>query len=80
MTDIFKTVILTAATKTDDTTAALSATGEAPATHYIGSGFMPEDLIAQLQELPDADVSDDEPFVALDRLGLKLVSDGTTEK
>ena len=78
MADIFKTVILTADTKTDDTTTALSASGEAPSTHYIGSGFMPEDLIAKLQELPEADVSDDEPFAAMGRLGLVMVSEAAT--
>lgn len=75
MTDVFKTVIVTAATKTDDTTTPLSATGKPPATHYIASGFMPEELIETLAALPDADVSDEEPFVAMNRLGLVMMED-----
>ena len=80
MADIFKTVILTVATKTDDTTAALSATGEAPATHYIGSGFMPEEDITKMQEITGSDVSDEDPFVAMERLGLMMVQEAANEQ
>jgi hypothetical protein len=74
MTDIFKTVVVTVATKTDETTAALSATGQLPATHYIATGYMPEEMIEAFADLAGADISDEEPFVALERLGLMIVS------
>lgn len=54
-------------------------TPEGPATHWISSGIMPDpgafDL-AKAQATVDlyacSDLSDDEPFAALDRLGLVL--------
>ena len=78
-------------------TTGLSATGEAPATHFISSGMIgkefidilndPEAMFASAQEkdsvitleqceyiLSLADVSEDGPFEAMDRLMLKMLT------
>ena len=52
----------------------LSATGNYPATHYISSGVIPEELDALLVTVPDIDISDEEPFVAMERLGLNMIN------
>lgn len=91
MADVFKTLIVSA-TDVEDAralaaaepsgegmfTTALSPTGEAPATHYVSSGYMAETIVTAIATgLPEADISDDEPFAALARLDLKIVQ--TTE-
>ena len=52
----------------------LSSTGQYPATHYISSGLIPEELDALLATIPDIDISDEEAFVAMERLGLKMIN------
>lgn len=77
-------------------TTGLSATGEAPATHFISSGMIgkefidilndPEAMFAAAQEedssitleqceylLSVADVSEEGPFAAIERLRLKML-------
>ena len=49
-------------------TAGLSATGNAPATHYIASGWVPEELV---QTLTMCIVSDLSPAEAMTDKGLK---------
>ena len=54
----------------------LSATGNYPTTtHYISSGLIPEELDALLAAIPDIDISDEEPFVAMERLGLQMINE-----
>lgn len=53
----------------------LSATGNYPATHYISSGVIPEELDALLVTVPDIDISDEEPFIAMERLGLQMINE-----
>ena len=71
----------------------LSPTGSAPATHYVSSGHVGDDMIgyltdaaalAEAAEIPlaqaqalvtAADITDEQPFDAFDRLGLKLISE-----
>lgn len=53
----------------------LSSTGQYPATHYISSGFILEELDALLATIPDIDISDEEPFVAMERLGLQMINE-----
>lgn len=52
-------------------TAGLSATGAEPATHYIASGLMPEEIV---QALTMCEVSDLPPAEAIDAAGLSCVS------
>lgn len=89
MADIFRTIIVPAAEQAEAQAIAAeypggagmfetgcSPTGEAPATDYISSGFMDEAIVEALgTALEDEDISEEPPFVALDRLGLKLVSE-----
>ena len=57
-------------------TTACSPTGDLPATDYISSGLMSVDIVDALAEgLTDEDISEEPPFVALERLGLKLVTE-----
>lgn len=79
-------------------TTGLSATGAAPATHFISAGMIDKQFayvmsnsaimhqscinaginvtLEQCQDILDAaDISEDEPFIALDRIGLKLIQD-----
>ena len=53
----------------------LSSTGLYPATHYISSGLIPEELDALLATIPDIDISDDDAFVAMGRLGLQMINE-----
>lgn len=78
-------------------TTPLSSTGFYPATHYISTGYIPEQLahlltdaqalydlavaqgvdctLAQVEELlADTDATEEEPFVALERLGLMIIN------
>jgi len=81
MPDIFATLIVTAANVAQARTIAaqftvgegmltseLSATGNAPATHYIASGWVPEELV---QTLTMCSVSDLSPAEAMTDKGLK---------
>lgn len=52
----------------------LSSTGQYPATHYISSGYIPEDLETLLTTIPDIDISDEDAFTAMARLGLQIVN------
>lgn len=57
-------------------TTACSPTGLLPATDYISTGYMGEDIVEALgTALVDEDISEEPPFVALERLGLQLVSE-----
>ena len=56
-------------------TTGLSPTGLPPVTNYISSGYIPEEDLAQLAALPDTDVSDEDPFTAMARLGLQMVQE-----
>lgn len=61
-------------------TTALSQTGSEPATHYISSGKAPPQLIGvildarQQGSLEKADTSADNPFDAMTRMGLKIIT------
>jgi uncharacterized protein YjdB len=90
--EIFRTVIVTAAEKSRAQeiaaefsggagmfTAALSPTGRKPATHYISTGFADSAIFAAIEEeLTAEDSSDEPPFTALARLGLRLVTEFVT--
>lgn len=75
----------------------LSANGEEPASHYISSGYIPEQFASLLTDaaavhqaavaqgvsctlaeveavLATSDISEDEPFAAMGRLGLQIVN------
>ena len=57
-------------------TTACSPTGNLPATDYISSGLMSVEIVDALAaELMDEDISEEPPFVALERLGLTLVTE-----
>ena len=78
----------------------LSATGNNPATHYVSTGYIPEQFIYLLSDanslhyvaneagvvctleevmqlLDNADVTDDEPSVAFERLSLQIINEVT---
>lgn len=80
--DIFATLIVTAANVDQARTIAaqftggdgmftseLSATGNAPATHFISSGYMPEEIVQAIA--PVSAASDLAPADALIAAGLK---------
>lgn len=89
MTDqTFETIIVTAATQTEAQdiaaafeggagmfTTACSKTGRSPATHYISSGFLDDAIVEALRDVKNIDISDEDPFVALARLELQIISD-----
>lgn len=54
-------------------TAALSPSGTEPATHYIASGLMPEEIV---QVLSMCEVSDLPPADAIEQAGLKQCVSG----
>jgi len=57
-------------------TTACSPTGDLPATDYISSGMLSVEIVDALAAgLLDEDISEEPPFVALNRLGLKLVTE-----
>lgn len=56
-----------------------SSTGLYPATHYISSGLIPEELDALVATIPDIDISDEDAFAAMARLGLQIVNVEVTE-
>lgn len=89
MADVFATMIVPAANAslarsiasefTDGSslmwTTPLSATGQEPATHFVSSGYAPEELVVGVTEgIPSADVSGEAPFNAMARLGLQIIS------
>lgn len=56
-------------------TVGLSQSGLAPATHYISTGYIPEEIISALSDgVAGIDISDEQPFQALSRLDLQIVS------
>lgn len=89
MAEIFRTIVVTYAEQAEAQAiaaeypggagmfvTACSPTGFLPATDYISSGMMDEQIVEALAaSLADEDISEEPPFVALDRLGLKLVSE-----
>jgi len=83
MTDIFATIIVTAAQAKAARdaaaaipggdgmfTAGLSATGSMPATHYISSGSVPQEIVDAVASL--ADVSELPPAEAMQAAGLTM--------
>lgn len=81
MADVFRTLVVPAVsqqaaqeTAPDCFTTGLSADGTAPATHYIASGHLPVDQADAIALLDGADVSKDEPFAVMARLGLQKVT------
>lgn len=82
MADVFATMIVPAADQTAAQdicpgafTTGLSADGLPPATNYIASGYVPEEQVAEITLLPGADVSNEDPFTAMARLGLQIVQE-----
>ena len=81
MTDVFRTIVIPAGQQQaaqeiapDCFTTGLSADGAEPATHYIASGHLPVDQADAIALLDGADVSEEEPFAAMGRLGLRFLS------
>ena len=86
MADVFATIIVTA-DKAEQARAAaaafsggdgmftseLSASGNLPATHYISSGIMPEEIVDALSM---CEVSDLPPAEAIEQAGLKQCVSG----
>lgn len=83
----FETMIVTAATQTEAQdiaaefeggagmfTTACSPTGLPLATHYISSGFLDDAIVEALRGVKGIDISDEDPFVALARLNLSIIS------
>lgn len=88
MSDVFATLIVTAAEQTTAQEAAAtcdggagmfttgcSADGNAPATHFISSGMVTDAIVAAVSDAcPFADITDEPPFTALERMHLQLVN------
>lgn len=81
MTDVFRTLVVPAEQQAaaqeiapDCFTSGLSADGVEPATHYIASGYLPMDQVDAIALLEGVDVSEEEPFAAMGRLGLRFLS------
>lgn len=81
MADVFRTIVVPAEQQAaaqeiapDCFTTGLSANGAEPATHYIASGHLPVDQADAIALLEGADVSEDDPFAAMGRLGLRFLS------
>lgn len=79
--DVFRTIIVPAAQQSAAQevapgcfTTGLSADGSTPATHYIASGYLPMDQVDAIALLEGVDVSQEEPFAAMGRLGLRFLS------
>lgn len=82
MTDVFRTIVIHAVSQQAAQeiapgcfTTGLSADGTEPATHYIASGHLPQDQADAIALLEGADVSEDEPFAVMARLGLQMVEE-----
>lgn len=92
MSDVFATIIVTAAEQATAQEAAAtcdggagmfttgcSADGKAPATHFISSGMVTDAIVAAVSDAcPFADITDEPPFTALERMHLQLISDPTS--
>ena len=81
MTDVFRTIVVPAGQQAAAQeiapgcfTTGLSADGAAPATHYIASGHLPVEQAEAIAQLNGVDVSEEEPFAAMGRLGLRFLS------
>lgn len=87
--DIFRTLIVTADSAplareiaasfssggSGEFTTPLSADGLEPVSHYISSGYMPEQFVIEIEAvLATSDISEDEPFATMARLGLMIVN------
>ena len=80
MNDVFRTLVVPAVSQQaaqeiapDCFTTGLSADGTAPATHYIASGHLPVDQADAIALLAGVDVSEEEPFAVMGRLGLQMI-------
>ena len=80
MTDVFRTIVIPAGQQQaaqeiapDCFTTALSSDGTAPATHYIASGHLPVEQADAIALLEGVDVSEEEPFAVMARLGLQMI-------
>lgn len=80
MADVFRTIVIPAGQQSaaqeiapDCFTTGLSADGTAPATHYIASGHLPVEQADAIALLAGVDVSEDEPFAVMARLGLQMI-------
>jgi hypothetical protein len=56
-----------------------NATGTGNPTHWISSGYVKADWLAEFETLtnPSVDISDEDTFVALARMGLKIINSTT---
>ena len=88
MSEVFRTLIVDAAQQAQAQaiaaafaggagmfTTACSKGGAAPATAFISSGMLEEEIVAALEAVSGMDSSDEPPFTALARLGLQLLTD-----
>lgn len=88
MSDVFRTLIVEAAYQQEAVDVAdeyeggqgmfqtpLSPSGLSPATDYISSGYMSQELVDALSEVDGMYSSDEAPFVALNSLGLKIINE-----
>lgn len=55
-------------------TVGLSADGSLPATHYISSGYVCEELFDQLPTVVEVDCTEEDPHTAMLRMGLQMVT------
>ena len=81
MADVFRTIVVPAGQQQaaqeiapDCFTTGLSADGAEPATHYIASGHLPVEQADAIALLGEVDVSEEEPFAVMARLGLRFLS------
>lgn len=89
MTDVFATLIVPAQDAplareiagsfspggSGEFTTPLSADGLEPVSHYISSGYMPEQSVIEIETvIPTCDSSEDNPFVAMERMGLMIIT------
>ena len=81
MADVFRTIVIPAAQQAatqeiapDCFTTGLSADGTEPATHYIASGHLPLEQADAIALLAGVDVSEEDPFAVMARLGLQMVT------
>ena len=81
MADVFRTIIVPAEQQQAAQeiapgcfTTGLSADGAEPATHYIASGHLPVEQADAIAPLEGVDVSEDDPFAVMERLGLHMTT------
>lgn len=81
MTDVFRTIVIPAGQQAaaqeiapECFTTSLAADGTEPATHYIASGHLPVEQADAIALLEGVDVSEEEPFSIMARLGLQMVT------